>query len=170
MTFPLLVVIHETLISAEESIILHGDSQYYASYHSLIHRSGKITYLTPGDCKAYAAAQSTFTDPFGEIQEVNGSVDDFAYHIALETPPDGITNPKQEYHIGYTKEQYQSLAWLCASVGAHTGRITTHGDISFTKTLEPRCFNLDYFSDIYEIIKKTTNKTIDLGILNYVRT
>lgn len=167
MTFPLLVVIHETLITAEDSILLHGDSNYYASYHSLIHRNGTITYLTPADCKAYAAAQSSFTDPFGEVQNVQGSVDDFAYHITLETPPDGIENPKSEYHIGYTKEQYVSLAWLCSSVGVERGRIVSHGEITTPKTLEPRCFNFDYFSEIYEINKKTIRKSINLGILDY---
>ncbi len=165
MTFPLLVVIHETLISAEESIILHGDSQYYASYHSLIHRSGKIIYLTPGDCKAYAAAQSTFTDLFGEIQEVNGSVDDFAYHIALETPPDGIANPKQEYHIGYTKEQYVSLAWLIRATGVQLSRVIPHSAVSYLEQEEPRCLN-NFFLQL-EIEKATNNESLNLGILDY---
>lgn len=167
MTFPLLVVIHETLISAEDSILLHADPSYYGSYHALIHRSGKITYLVPGDCKAYAAANSSFTTPFGEIQNVKGSVDDFAYHIALETPFDGVKNPKSEYHIGYTKEQYTSLGWLVAYTGVGSQRIVTHGEIITPTTLEPRCFNFDYFYSIYLEYQKTIGIKLDLGILNY---
>lgn len=168
MTFPLLVVIHETLISAEDSIRLHADPNYYGSYHALIHRSGFITYLTPGDCKAYAAANSIYVDTFGEEQHINNSVNDFAYHIALETPPDGVTNKELDYHIGYTKEQYESLAWLCASTGVISNRITTHGNITIpNKTNEPKCFNEDYFFNIYNTKIKTVAKTIDLGVLDY---
>lgn len=164
MTFPLLVVIHETLISAEESIRLHADPNYYGSYHALIHRSGFITYLTPADCKAYAAANSKFIDSFGDEEHINNSVNDFAYHIALETPADGI----RYYHIGYTKEQYESLAWLCASTGVSENRITTHGKVSIPSITEPKCFNEDYFSSIYETKKRTVSKSIDLGVLDYV--
>jgi N-acetyl-anhydromuramyl-L-alanine amidase AmpD len=167
MTFPLLVVIHETLITAEDSIRLHGDPNYYGSYHALIHKSGTITYLTPADCKAYAAGNSIFVDTFGEEQHINNSVNDFAYHIALETPPDGIANKELNYHIGYTKEQYESLAWLCAATGVLFNRITTHGEISIPKTAEPKCFNEDYFKDLYNIKRRTVRKNIDLGVLDY---
>lgn len=165
--YPLIVVIHETLITAEDSIKLHGDPNYYASYHALVHRSGDITYLTPSDCKAYAAATSVFIDTFGEQQEIEGSVDDFAYHITLETPPDGVKDPTKEYHIGYTKEQYKSLAWLCASTGVAFNRIITHGKVSIPTTLEPRCFNEDYFFNEYEIMRKTVRKSLDMGVLDY---
>jgi len=166
MTFPLLVVIHETLISAEESILLHGDAKYYASYHALIHRNGLITYLTPSDCKAYAAANSTFTTPYGEIQHVENSVDDFAYHIALETPFDGIKNKVREYHIGYTKEQYTSLAWLTAYTGVGSQRIVTHGEIQTPVKIEPRCFNFDFFYLEYLKYQKSINQTLEVGIVN----
>lgn len=167
MKFFLLVVLHETLITAQECILLHGDADYYASYHALIHRSGLITYLTPSDCKAYAASNSRFINNLGEEEHIQDSVDDFAYHIALETPPDGLTRPLQEYHIGYTKEQYKSLAWLCRATGVLLSRIVDHSDISLNKpTLrEPRCFNDAYFSLEYE---NTFNlKSIDFGILDY---
>jgi N-acetyl-anhydromuramyl-L-alanine amidase AmpD len=166
MTFPLLVVIHETKINAEHVIRLHGDSNYYASYHALIHRNGFITYLTPGDCKAYAAANSQYTDIFGEKQHVNNSVDDFAYHITLESPTNsfGLTAAT---HIGFTKEQYESLAWLCAAIGVATNRITTHGKIITPNNLEPECFNEDYFFSRYMEKKKMVSKQINLGILDY---
>lgn len=166
MLYPLLVVIHETLISAQDSIRLHGDPEYYASYHALVERSGEITYLTPADSKAYAAANSAYTDAFGEIQEVNGSVDDFAYHIALETPPDGY-NAFKTAHIGYTKEQYKSLAWLVAATGVRKDRIVTHGEIRTPTTSEPRCFNFDYFFSLYEQARVVSKKILDFGVLDY---
>jgi N-acetyl-anhydromuramyl-L-alanine amidase AmpD len=166
MTFPLLVVIHETLISAEECIRLHADPNYYASYHALIQRSGFIVYLTPADCKAYAAANSKYMDVFGEEQHIDNSVDDFAYHIALESPANSL-KLESFSHIGYTKEQYNSLAWLCAATGVAINRIVTHGEIIIPPTTEPNCFNADYFFNIYSEKQKTVNKQINLGVLDY---
>ena len=165
--FPLLVVIHETLISAEDSKRLHGDPNYYASYHALIERSGKIIYLTPADSKAYAAAESVFVNVEGEEEQINGSVDDFAYHIALETPPDGYGLSKN-FHIGYTKEQYTSLGWLVAATGVQQDRIVRHGEIVTPSTSEPRCFNEDYFFEEYEKARLVGRKTLDFGVLDYV--
>lgn len=166
MTFPLLVVIHETLISAEECIRLHADPNYYASYHALIQRSGFIVYLTPADCKAYAAANSKYIDVFGEEQHINNSVDDFAYHIALESCTN-LLGSKSFTHIGYTKQQYESLAWLCAATGVALNRIVTHGEITTPQNREPNCFNKDYFFNIYSEKQKTVNKQINLGVLDY---
>lgn len=166
--FPLLVVIHETLISAEDSKRLHADPNYYASYHALIERSGRIIYLTPADSKAYAAAESIYTNVEGEQEHINGSVDDFAYHIALETPPDGYGLSKN-YHIGYTKEQYRSLGWLVAATGVIPDRVVRHGEIITPPTSEPRCFNEDYFFECYEKARATGRKTLNFGVLDYVR-
>ena len=167
MQYPLLVVIHETLITAEHSKILHGDPEYYGSYHSLIERSGKITYLVPAEHKAYAASTSRFIDNFGEEQSIKGSVDDFAYHIALETPRDGIHYPDRNYHVGYTSEQYTSLAWLCVATGVQKERITTHGEIVEPPTNEPRCFNYDYFYNLYVKQRSVGRKLLNFGVLDY---
>ena len=166
MLYPLLVVIHETLISANASLILHSDPEYYGSYHALIDRAGEITYLTPSDSKAYAAARSSFTNSFGEVEQINGSVDDFAYHIALETPVDGYNSLKAA-HIGYTKEQYESLAWLSAHTGVRKERIVTHGEIQTPTTNEPRCFNFDYFFAQFEQARTVSRKTLNFGVLDY---
>lgn len=168
MQYPLLVVIHETLISAEQSKLLHADPEYYGSYHALIERSGNITYLVPAEHKAFAASVSSYTNSFGEVEQINGSVDDFAYHIALETPPDGIQYNSREYHTGYTIEQYQSLAWLCAATGVQQDRITTHGEITSPKRLEPRCLNYDYFYNLYSTQHSLGRKLLDFGVLEYV--
>lgn len=168
MLYPLLVVIHETFINAEDSIRLHNDPEYYASYHALIERSGEIVYLVAADNKAYAAANSAFVNPITDsIEQINNSVDDFAYHIALETPPDGY-NPLKTSHIGYTKEQYKSLAWLVTAVDPSPERITLHSSIRIpTPSIEePRCFNFGYFSQ--QLSRNiNNNKSINLGILDY---
>ena len=133
---PLLVVLHETVISAEQSTKFHGDPSYLGSYHAIVARNGDIIYLVPPEHKAFAAANSAFLDPTsGELEEVNGSVNDFAYHIALETPIDG-RDPNKTTHSGYTREQYQSLAWLCVATGVQSNRITTHGEIKDPQTVE----------------------------------
>ena len=167
MLYPLLVVIHETLISVEDSLRLHADPEYFASYHAVIDRAGNITYLTPSDQKAYAAANSIYTDVFGDQEHIKGSVDDFAYHIALETPRDGY-NASKEFHIGYTKEQYESLAWLTAATGVDKSRITTHGEIREPITSEPRCFNYDYFYNIYLTKRGVVGKRLNFGVIDYV--
>lgn len=166
MKYPLLVVIHETLVSAEESIKLHADPNYYGSYHSLIHLSGFITYLTPPDCKAYAAANSIYINSDDQQEHINNSVNDFAYHIALETPYYGIQNQNLNYHTGFTKEQYKSLAWLIKATGVAKERIVTHDSISLQESLvEPKCFNSFYLS--LELEKTLNEKSIDFGILDY---
>lgn len=164
---PLLVVIHETVISAKKSMAFHADPQYYASYHSLIELDGTINYLVPAEHKAFAAAISEFIDPITkEAEHINGSVDDFAYHIALETPIDGRDGISP--HSGYTYEQYKSLAWLCVSTGVQDSRIVTHGEISIPPTLEPRCFNIDYFFEVYSSQKGMGRKRLNMGLLDNV--
>ena len=145
--FPLIVVIHETYVNTETILSLHEDPQFIASYHAVIDPNGVIHYLVPADAKAYGAAESVFRDSFGEEQQINGSVDDFAYHISLVTPDDGRDRNKKA-HSGYTRQQYKSLAWLCHSTGVARNRIVTHAEIKLEEAAitEPRCFNDDYFS------------------------
>jgi len=168
MTFyPLLFVIHETNIDIETSLLLHNDPEYFGSYHAVIDRVGMIHYLVPPEAKAFAAADSVFVNlTTGVEEQINGSVDDFAYHVALETPPDGV---KFNYstHTGYTTQQYNSLAWLAHSTGVQRERIVTHGDIRRPVTTEPRCFNMDYFRERYNGDKYRAQKRFDFGVLDF---
>jgi len=162
--YPLLFVIHETNIDIETSLLLHNDPDYLGSYHAVIDRSGIINYLVPADSKAFAAAQSVFFNPITGVEEsMNNSVDDFAYHVALETPPDGV---KFNYstHTGYTIQQYKSLAWLARHTGVEQHRIVTHGQIRNPQTNEPRCFNRGVFQDFMDEL--TNEKGIDFGVLD----
>lgn len=164
--YPLLFVIHETNVDIETSLMLHNDPQYYGSYHAVIDRPGTIHYLVPAESKAFAAAESVFHNlTTGEDEAINGSVDDFAYHVALETPVDGI---KFNYstHTGYTIQQYNTLAWLAHSTGVQRERIITHGQIREPEIIEPRCFNMDYFMEIYNAAKYKARKRFDFGVLD----
>ena len=145
MSLPaLLFVIHETIIDLKQSLDLHADSNYLGSYHTVISYSGEIYYLVPSQYKAYAAANSAF----GE-EQIDGSVNDFAYHVALETPVDG-RDVKVLSHSGYSYEQYHSLAWLIKATGVDLNRVTTHGRIKIPASTEPRCLNLTYLLNLVD--------------------
>ncbi len=164
MTLPaLIVVLHETLLSIKDSLLLHADPKYLASYHAVISRTGEIHYLVPADCKAYAAANSKFINTIGEEEHVNNSVDDFAYHIALETPEDGF-NALLTRHSGYTTQQYDCLAWLLRATGVDLNRIITHGELKTPKQIEPRCLNEDYLFNLYT--SKNNKVSLNFGILD----
>ena len=62
-----------------------------ASYHALIKRDGTIFYLVPPDKRAFGAGDSTFYGSKGAettktSRRYPPSVNNFAYHISLETP------------------------------------------------------------------------------------
>jgi N-acetylmuramoyl-L-alanine amidase len=130
----LLVVLHETVGDAGGAINLfqtphYSDSQQ-SSYHTIIDDDGTVIYLVPPNKRAFGAGDSEFVSYRGAeaVQtnpQISSSVNNFAYHISLETPSDGWLN---EYptHSGYTDAQYRSLAWLVARTRVATARITTH--------------------------------------------
>ncbi len=130
----LLVVLHETVGDAGGAINLfqtphYSDSQQ-SSYHTIIDDDGTVIYLVPPQKRAFGAGDSEFVSYRGaeSVQtnpQISSSVNNFAYHISLETPSDGWLN---EYptHSGYTDAQYRSLAWLVARTRVATARITTH--------------------------------------------
>lgn len=129
-----IVVLHETTYSAESALNFfqarHTDDQVEASYHSLIKLDGTIVYIVPPDKRAFGAGDSVFAGPDGnETVQTNPklppSVNNFAYHISLETPPDGWGD-KEVKHSPYTEAQYNSLAWLVAQCSVPDERITTH--------------------------------------------
>uniref|UniRef100_B8HSE7 N-acetylmuramoyl-L-alanine amidase n=1 Tax=Cyanothece sp. (strain PCC 7425 / ATCC 29141) TaxID=395961 RepID=B8HSE7_CYAP4 len=133
----LLVVLHETVGDAHGAISTfqtpHYDDDNQVSYHAVISRNGTVIYLVPANKRAYGAGNSEFIGINGvEAVQTNpslaSSVNNFAYHISLETPVDGLLDDHPE-HSGYTQKQYQSLAWLIARTGVATSRITTHAAI-----------------------------------------
>ncbi|HEY9825844.1 MAG TPA: peptidoglycan recognition family protein [Stenomitos sp.] len=156
LTNKALFVLHETVISANETIkkfkTYHLKDEDQASYHILIRTDGSIVWLVPFEKRAYGAGDSAFN---GESVQTNPkikpSVNNFAYHLALETPPDGKN--ENFIHSGYTDSQYQSLA-LFISVYVKSNqllpsRIVTHKEIDLSKTrTDPRSFDQEQFNKL----------------------
>lgn len=132
-----IVVLHETVGSASSALNLfarhHPHDEDQVSYHTLVGLDGTVYYVVPPEQRAFGAGDSTFQTAAGEETvttnpEFPSSVNNFAYHISLETPPDGQNNRRSQ-HSGYTEAQYQSLAWLLARTTVPDYRITTHKEV-----------------------------------------
>jgi len=148
-----IVVLHETVGSAQSAIntfqTYHSRDADQRSYHALIRRDGTIVYIVPPEYRAFGAGNSVFDGPYGPEAVVTNpnfpaSVNNFAYHVSLETPSDGRGN--QARHSGYTQAQYESLAWLTARTGVPEERITTHQAVDRSGTRrDPRSFDFAEF-------------------------
>ena len=166
-----LVVIHETVISADEALKKfkehHVRDQDQSSYHILIRRDGRQILTVPLDKRAYGAGDSAF---FGESVQTNPkirpSVNNFAIHVGLESPSDG--NNENQEHSGYTEAQYESLAYLISTYikfdDLSFARITTHKDIDLSKTrTDPRSFDRNKLDSL---VKKYLSKISNSIILD----
>ncbi|MGI0484764.1 peptidoglycan recognition family protein [Pantanalinema rosaneae CENA516] len=163
-----LVVLHETVGSASSALNLfrtpHPRDADQASYHTLIALDGTIIYLVPPDKRAFGAGNSAFVGLNGveSIQtnpKLAGSVNNFAYHVSLETPPSGNNNARR--HTGYTPAQYQSLAWLVAKTGVPDARITTHQAVDRSgQRLDPRSFDIAGFMNLLQQYPRTSEISI----------
>jgi len=152
-----IVVLHETVGSAQSALntfrTRHLRDADQRSYHALIRLDGTVVYIVPPEYRAFGAGNSVFDGPYGpETVRTNPnfppSVNNFAYHISLETPSDGRGN--QARHSGYTRAQYESLAWLTARTGVPEERITTHQAVDRSGTRrDPRSFNFPEFIRIW---------------------
>ncbi len=158
-----IVVLHETVAAASSTLNFfltpHPRDEDQASYHTLIRRDGTVIYLVPPDKRAFGAGNSLFRGDRG-IEAVRThprfppSVNNFAYHISLETPSDGINNAPR--HSGYTAAQYQSLAWLVAQTAVADNRITTHQAVDRSGSrMDPRSFSFERFFQLLQTYTKT---------------
>ncbi len=151
-----ILVLHETVGSARSAINTfqtpHPRDQDQVSYHTLIARDGTVIYIVPPERRAYGAGNSVFDGPSGPESVVTNSafpasVNNFAYHVSLETPTDGRDNAA--VHSGYTELQYQSLAWLMARTNIPDDRMTTHLAVDRSNSRQdPRSFNFVRFFDL----------------------
>lgn len=149
-----IVVIHETVGSAQSAINTfqtpHPLDDDQVSYHTLIARDGTVIYIVPPEKRAFGAGNSVFVGPNGPEAVLTNpalppSVNNFAYHVSLESPADGRGNGRT--HSGYTQAQYESLAWLLARTTIPEGRITTHRAVDRSGTrLDPRSFEPGKFA------------------------
>lgn len=145
-----IVVLHETVGSASSALNLfqtnHPNDNDQVSYHTLVGLDGTVYYVVPPEQRAFGAGNSTFRTATGEESVYTNpnfpsSVNNFAYHISLETPPDGQNN-NNSGHSGYTESQYQSLAWLLARTTVPNDRITTHKAVDRSGSRsDPRSFD-----------------------------
>jgi N-acetylmuramoyl-L-alanine amidase len=127
--YPTVVVLHETVSSAQSTINFfqtpHPDDDDQVSYHTLIDLDGKVIYMVPPDKRAFGAGNSQFNGMAVKTNpKLNSSVNNFAYHISLVTPADGRNNGSN--HSGYTNAQYESLAWVLSKTGVPQSNITAH--------------------------------------------
>ena len=163
-----IVVLHETVGSASSALNLfrafHPNDDDQVSYHALVKLDGTLVYLVPPDKRAYGAGNSVFMGTYGaETVKTNakfpGSVNNFAYHISLETPYDGIHNGYS--HSGYTLAQYQTLAWLVAKTGVRDERITTHKAVDRSRSrIDPRSFSDSTFFSLLNAQPRSTEIAI----------
>ncbi|MFM7887582.1 MAG: peptidoglycan recognition family protein [Pseudanabaena sp.] len=165
---PPIIVLHETVGSANSVISFfqefHYDEDNQASYHTLITLDGAVIYFVPPDKRAFGAGNSVFIGSLGqEAVQTNprypSSVNNFAYHISLETPEDGMHDGYT--HSGYTDAQYQSLAWLVAKTDVPLERITTHRIVDLSGTrIDPRSFDFNLFKKLLSTYPRTNEIAI----------
>jgi N-acetylmuramoyl-L-alanine amidase len=154
-----IIVIHETVIPGWQTVrafqTYHPQDEDQASYHALIKLDGTIFYMVPPDKRAFGAGNSVFN---GESVKTNRqyppSVNNFAYHISFETPPDGRNDGN--HHSGYTDLQYESLAWLAARTGVPESRITYHKAVDRSGSRkDPRSYDPQKFQRLFNLYPKT---------------
>lgn len=155
VTNELLVVLHETVDSADSAIntfqVPHYQDSKQVSYHAIIRRNGTIINVVPIEMRAFGAGNSVFDGTNGtESVQTNpalpSSVNNFAFHISLESPPD---SGKAATHSGYTDAQYQSLAWLIARTCTPETRVVTHKAVDRSGTRrDPRSFEQQKLFDL----------------------
>ncbi|VXD12270.1 N-acetylmuramyl-L-alanine amidase, negative regulator of AmpC, AmpD [Planktothrix serta PCC 8927] len=158
-----IVVLHETVSDVYSAVNFFQAAQNsednQASYHTLIMLTGDIVYIVPPDLRAFGAGNSVFATSTGtETVKTHPqrppSVNNFAYHVSLETPADGRNNA--DSHSGYTAAQYQSLAWLVAKTGVPDYRITTHAAVDRSgERRDPRSFDSQLFLQYLQSYPRT---------------
>ena len=165
-----IAVLHETVGSASSAINTfrrsNSNDNHQSSYHALIALDGTIIYLVPSNKRAFGAGNSVFKSSQGlETVQTNPklapSVNNFAYHISLETPLDGRNKSGNSYHSGYTDSQYKSLAWLLALSSIPDERITTHQEVDLSgNRFDPRSFDFDKFFAILHTYRQPTSNQV----------
>lgn len=162
-----IVVIHETSNSASSAINFfqtsHDNENIQASYHTLIKLDGTVVYLIPPEKRAFGAGNSVFDGPNGsETVKTNPnlppSVNNFAYHVSLETPPEAWGDKEAKNHTGYTEAQYYSLAWLIAQSQVPDDRITTHKAVDRSRQkVDPINFDFDKFFELLHSYRQSNS-------------
>lgn len=159
---PLIIVLHETVLGAKETISLfqtpHPRDEDQVSYHMLIDRDGSRLRIVGDEQRAFGAGMSAFGDVTQRIRPGSaGSINNVALHVSLVSPSDGREDT--DAHSGYTDKQYASLAgqillWQ-ATYGIPLTRVTTHSAVDRSRSrYDPRSFRWDRFDAHYRTSAK----------------
>jgi len=146
---PRVVVLHETVYSLSSAVNTfltpHPRDEDQVSYHSLVGLDGSIVDVVDPLMRAYGAGYSAFLGEWAVTNaEFDGSVNNFALHLSLETPDDG--HDSHGDHSGYTAAQYDALAlvldgWL-ERFEIDPAAITTHRHVDLGGArADPRSFS-----------------------------
>ena len=170
---PALVVLHETVLSLEDTLRFfqtpHPRDADQASYHLLLDRNGSAYRLVPDGKRAFGAGWSAWGT--GSIRHrplstplAGGSLNNVALHISLESPEDGRGN--DDAHSGYSANQYRRLAehvlvWQLRW-GIPMRRVTTHEAVDRSHTRrDPRSFRWGRFDQAWETAAASCGITLD---------
>jgi N-acetyl-anhydromuramyl-L-alanine amidase AmpD len=154
---PQLIVLHETVLSAPDTVKLfatpHPRDEDQASYHLLVDRTGRRLRIVPDGQRAFGAGMAAFGDFTVRIRPTSvGSINNVALHLSLETPTDGRGDG--DGHSGYTAAQYtttaaQVLLWQ-ARWGIPISRLSTHAAVDRSRSrYDPRSFRWERFTVAY---------------------
>lgn len=154
---PQLIVLHETVISAADTVkrfaTPHPKDDDQASYHLLVDREGQRLRIVPDAQRAFGAGMAAFGDFTVRIRPQSlGSLNNVALHLSLESPPDGRGDG--DAHSGYSAEQYrvaaaQVLLWQ-AAFGIPMSRVTTHQAVDRSHSRrDPRSFRWEAFDQAW---------------------
>ncbi|MFM7085683.1 MAG: peptidoglycan recognition family protein [Cyanobium sp.] len=146
---PRVIVLHETVYGMESAIQTfltpHPRDEDQVSYHMLIGADGEIVQVLDPSKRAFGAGNSAFEGEWAVTNpKVGGSINNFALHLSLETPPDGEHNGPE--HSGYSAEQYDAMALVLADwmrrFQIPWQRITTHRHVDLGgERADPRSFD-----------------------------
>lgn len=146
---PRVVILHETVYSLSSAVNTfltpHPRDEDQVSYHTLVGLDGSIVDVVDPLKRAYGAGYSAFLGEWAVTNaEFDGSVNNFALHLSLETPDDG--HGTHGDHSGYTEDQYDALAlvldgWL-ERFEIDPAAITTHKHVDLGGArADPRNFS-----------------------------
>ena len=146
---PRVVVLHETVYSLSSALNTfmtpHPRDEDQMSYHTLVGQDGRVLDLVDPLSRAYGAGFSAFLGEWAITnRKLKGSINNFALHLSLETPPSGANANRS--HVGYTSKQYDALALVLSgwirSFNLPPAAITTHRHVDLGgERDDPRSFD-----------------------------
>lgn len=146
---PQVIVLHETVYDLDSAIntflTAHPRDEDQVSYHTLVGQDGQVVDTVDPTKRAFGAGNSAFNGRWVVTNpKVGGSINNFALHLSLETPGDGVHDGSG--HSGYSQEQYDAMALVIADwmrrYRIPADSITTHRHVDLGgERSDPRSFD-----------------------------